>query len=42
MTKFASMEDVKYYDEECEAHKQLKAFGQGKLDGPPLALHLEV
>ncbi|KAK1076009.1 hypothetical protein LTR33_009329, partial [Friedmanniomyces endolithicus] len=21
MTKYASMEDVKYYDEECEAHK---------------------
>jgi len=42
MTKYASMEDVKYYDEECEAHKQLKAFATGKLEGPPLAFHLEV
>ncbi len=42
MTKYASMEDVKYYDEECEAHKQLKAFAKGKLEGPPLAFHLEV
>ncbi|KAK0269942.1 hypothetical protein LTR35_014408 [Friedmanniomyces endolithicus] len=42
VTKYASMEDVKYYDEECEAHKQLKAFATGKLEGPPLAFHLEV
>ncbi|PTU24294.1 hypothetical protein P175DRAFT_0489419 [Aspergillus ochraceoroseus IBT 24754] len=24
-TTFASLEDMKYYDEECEAHKALKA-----------------
>lgn len=24
-TTFASMEDMKYYDNECEAHKALKA-----------------
>ncbi|KAJ5777538.1 hypothetical protein N7520_000784 [Penicillium odoratum] len=24
-TTFASMEDMKYYDTECEAHKELKA-----------------
>ncbi|KAK3110336.1 hypothetical protein LTR53_015465 [Teratosphaeriaceae sp. CCFEE 6253] len=42
ITKFASMDDVKYYDEACEAHQKLKAFAMGKVDGPPLVLHLEV
>ncbi|KAK5114393.1 hypothetical protein LTR85_010215 [Meristemomyces frigidus] len=41
-TLFASMDDFKYYDEECEAHKKLKAFAQGKVDGPPLLLFAEV
>lgn len=40
--KFASMDDVKYYDETCEAHQKLKAFAKDKVAGPPLVLHLEV
>lgn len=32
-TTFASMEDMKYYDTECEAHKALKAIaGPAKQD----------
>lgn len=32
-TTFASMEDMKYYDEQCEAHKALKAIaGPAKED----------
>lgn len=40
-TTFASMADFKYYDEECEAHKKLKAFAKAKVDGPPLVLFVE-
>ncbi|KAK4553103.1 hypothetical protein LTR86_009830 [Recurvomyces mirabilis] len=40
-TKFASMDDVKYYDESCEAHQKLKDFAKGKVGGPPMVLHLE-
>ncbi|KAK5682801.1 hypothetical protein LTR17_027379 [Elasticomyces elasticus] len=42
ITKFASMEDVKFYDETCEAHQKLKAFAKDKVAGPPLVLHLDV
>ncbi|TKA74169.1 hypothetical protein B0A55_06585 [Friedmanniomyces simplex] len=42
ITKFASMEDVKYYDEACEAHMRLKAFAKDKVEGPPLVLHVEM
>ncbi|KAI6834152.1 hypothetical protein KC340_g12087 [Hortaea werneckii] len=38
---FANMEDVKYYDEHCEAHQKLKAFAKDKVAGPPLVLHVE-
>lgn len=44
MTRFKNMEDVKYYDEECEAHKKLKAFGQDKVEQPwqpPLTVFFE-
>ncbi|KAJ9632236.1 hypothetical protein H2203_000640 [Taxawa tesnikishii (nom. ined.)] len=41
-TTFASLEDMKYYDEECEAHKSLKATAKGKVDPPPLVLYFEV
>lgn len=40
-TTFANMEDVKYYDEHCEAHQKLKAFAKDKVAGPPLVLHVE-
>ena len=39
-TRFASQEDMKYYDEECPAHKQLKAeVLKLKLEGPPLTVY---
>ncbi|KAK5108229.1 hypothetical protein LTR62_008685 [Meristemomyces frigidus] len=41
MARFADMSDVKYYDEQCEAHGKLKAFAKDKVDGPPLVVHLE-
>ncbi|KAH6721013.1 hypothetical protein DL95DRAFT_354565 [Leptodontidium sp. 2 PMI_412] len=30
---FASVEDMVYYDEECEAHRKLKAFAKGVHEG---------
>ena len=38
---FASLEDMKYYDEDCEAHAQLKAAAKGKVDPPPLTMFME-
>ncbi|CAG8950064.1 hypothetical protein HYFRA_00008296 [Hymenoscyphus fraxineus] len=41
--EFASLEDMKYYDEECEAHKVLKGKAGGLgLEGPPLSVYFEV
>ncbi|KAI6810139.1 hypothetical protein KC332_g9675 [Hortaea werneckii] len=40
-TTFANIDDVKYYDEQCEAHQKLKAFAKDKVAGPPLVLHIE-
>jgi hypothetical protein len=40
-TVFASLEDVKYYDEKCEAHAALKAFAKDKVAGPPMAVMWE-
>ncbi|KAF2154688.1 hypothetical protein K461DRAFT_275843 [Myriangium duriaei CBS 260.36] len=37
-SSFASIEDMKYYDEECQVHAGLKSFMQGKLAGPPLTV----
>lgn len=33
-TVFSSLEDMKYYDEDCEAHKELKAEFKGKVAMP--------
>jgi hypothetical protein len=44
MTRFKDMDDVRYYDEECEAHKKLKAFGHDKVQQPwepPLTVFFE-
>ena len=44
MTRFDNLEDVKYYDEECEAHKKLKAFAHDKVQQPwepPLTVFFE-
>ncbi|KAF4595262.1 stress responsive A/B barrel domain-containing protein [Ophiocordyceps camponoti-floridani] len=30
-TEFAAMDDMRYYDDECEAHAQLKAFAKNEL-----------
>lgn len=40
-TTFESQADVKYYDEECEAHKELKAGAKGKVAGPPFVVMWE-
>ncbi|KAK5005693.1 hypothetical protein BJ546DRAFT_1069490 [Cryomyces antarcticus] len=40
-TSFASLEDMKYYDEQCEAHQALKAVGKGKVDPPPIVLYMD-
>ncbi|KAM0693562.1 hypothetical protein Q7P36_006818 [Cladosporium allicinum] len=40
-TAFSSQEDVKYYDEKCEAHASLKAFAKDKVAGPPMVVMWE-
>ncbi|KAI9714331.1 MAG: hypothetical protein M1820_000292 [Bogoriella megaspora] len=41
-TKFASLEDMRrYYDEDCEAHKALKATTKGKVELPPLTVYMD-
>ncbi|TID15321.1 stress responsive A/B barrel domain-containing protein [Venturia nashicola] len=40
-TTFASVEDMRYYDEECEAHKALKDIVKPKAAGPPLMVYGE-
>ena len=35
-TTFSSLDDMKYYDNECEAHAALKAVAKGKVEPPPL------
>ncbi|CAK4030676.1 Hypothetical predicted protein [Lecanosticta acicola] len=42
VTIFKDMEDVKYYDDQCEAHKNLKAWAGGKVQTAPLTLLMEV
>jgi len=39
--KFSSVDDMKYYDEQDEAHAALKAAGKGKVDPPPLVIYFE-
>jgi len=40
-TTFSSLDDVKYYDEKCEAHGALKAFAKEKVAGPPMVVMWE-
>jgi hypothetical protein len=35
-TTFSNLDDMKFYDNECEAHAALKAVAKGKVDGLPL------
>ena len=39
--KFSSVEDMKYYDEQDEAHNALKAAGKGKVSPPPLVIYMD-
>ena len=41
-TQFASLDDLRYYDTDCGAHKKLKATVIHFVDGPPLGLMSEV
>jgi hypothetical protein len=43
-TEFASMEDMRFYDEECPAHAALKATARafGMLEPPLVAYHTDV
>ncbi|KAM3064828.1 hypothetical protein ACMFMG_010462 [Clarireedia jacksonii] len=40
-TVFSSLEDMKYYDTECEAHKALKAVAAPKRVGDVLTVYFE-
>ncbi|KAF2841834.1 stress responsive A/B barrel domain protein [Patellaria atrata CBS 101060] len=40
-TTFASLEDMKFYDEECEAHASIKAALKGKLEEPPVTVFMD-
>jgi hypothetical protein len=41
-TSFHSLEDMKYYDDECDAHKALKgSVGPLVAGGPPLTVYLD-
>lgn len=39
-TSFASLEDMKYYDEQCEAHKTLKSTVGPKVAAPPITMYM--
>ena len=42
-TVFTSLDDIKYYDEECEAHAALKAaVGPTVKGGPPLIIFMDI
>ena len=40
-TVFATLEDMRYYDSECEAHKALKVVAAPKRVGDVLAVYFE-
>lgn len=40
-TTFASLEDMKYYDEQCEAHAALKTVAKDKVAPPPLMMYMD-
>lgn len=41
VTEFESEADMKYYDNDCEAHAKLKAVAKGMLQGPPMMVYFE-
>ncbi|EPS39072.1 hypothetical protein H072_7160 [Dactylellina haptotyla CBS 200.50] len=43
LSTFASVDDMKYYDTDCEAHKALKAVvATGRIEEMPLTVFMEV
>jgi hypothetical protein len=40
-TSFASLDDMKYYDEQCEAHKTLKTTVGPKAVAPPITMYMD-
>ncbi len=40
-TRFESLEDMKYYDDECPAHIELKSKLGPKLKQAPLTVHMD-
>ncbi|OAL52413.1 hypothetical protein IQ07DRAFT_370687 [Pyrenochaeta sp. DS3sAY3a] len=40
-TVFETKEDMDFYDNECEAHTQIKALVKPKVAGPPLVVYME-
>ncbi|KAJ9635095.1 hypothetical protein H2201_008271 [Coniosporium apollinis] len=40
-TTFASLDDMRYYDNECEAHGAIKAFLKPRVEGPPLMVYMD-
>ncbi len=40
-TSFANLEDMKYYDEQCEAHKTLKSTVGPKAAAPPITMYMD-
>lgn len=41
-TKFKNLEDMKFYDEQCTAHQELKTLVKGLgPDGPPLTVYFD-
>ncbi|KAF4552643.1 Hypothetical protein D9617_9g024320 [Elsinoe fawcettii] len=40
-TSFANVEDMKYYDEQDEAHNNIKSLFKGKVEAPPLMVYMD-
>lgn len=40
-TIFKSLGDMKYYDDECEAHTEIKGALKGHVQGPPLVVYMD-
>lgn len=40
-TVFKSLGDMKYYDDECEAHASIKGALKGHVAGPPLVVYMD-
>lgn len=40
-TNFESVEDMKYYDEQCEAHNALKGAVKPLVMGPPMMFYMD-